>query len=54
MISFTTGLESGITDVFSHDYAKVDSNDSLPLEKTLVFRNVIRHIKLVCNKAKNN
>ena len=41
--------------MFSHNYAsiKVDSHDSLPLEKTLTFRNVLIHIKSVLNKDKN-
>ena len=35
--------KSGITYVFSHNYArnKIDSYDSLPLEKTMNFDNVI-------------
>ena len=37
------GLKSGITYVISHNYAKikVDSCNSLPLEKTMTFHNVI-------------
>ena len=33
---------------------KVDSYDSLPLEKTMTFHNVIILIKSVCNKDENN
>ena len=45
-------VKSGIAYVISHNYAKieVDSYDSLPLEKTLTFHNVIKHIKSVWNK----
>ena len=41
------GVKSGITYVFFHNYAriKVDSYDSLPLEITLTFHNVITRIK---------
>ena len=49
-------IKSGITYLFSHNYAKikVDSYDSLPLEKTLTFHNVIIHIKSVWNKDQNH
>ena len=42
------GVKSGITYVISHNYAKikVDSYDSLALEKTLTLHNVITLIKL--------
>ena len=45
-----------MTYVISHDNAriKMDSYDSLPLEKTLTFHNVITHIKSVYNKDKYN
>ena len=57
LISFKTelvilkGQKVGITYVISHNYAniKVDSYDSLPLEKALTFHNVIIHIKSVWN-----
>ena len=41
-----------MTHVISHNYAKikVDSYDSLPLEKISTFHNVIKLIKLVFNK----
>ena len=56
MDSLSIGLESGITYAISHYYAeiKVDSYDSLPLEKTLTFHNVIILIKSVFNKDRNN
>ena len=42
--------------IISHNYAKieVDSYDSLPLGKTMAFRNVIVLIKSVWNKYKSN
>ena len=44
---YLIGVKSGVTYAFSHIYAriKVDSYDSLPLEKTLTFHNVIILIK---------
>ena len=62
MVSFTTvlfilqeGVKSGITYVISHNYTKikVDSYNSLPLEKTVTFHNIIILIKSVFNKDKN-
>ena len=58
MISFTTGLDIGgknsVAYVFSHNYAKikVDSYDSLTLEKIFTFYSVILHIKSVGRKIK--
>ena len=51
---FSIGKYSGITNVISHIYVKIkiDSYDSLPLEKTLLFH-VIILIKSVFNKDKN-
>ena len=62
MMLFTTrldiflSLKSSITYTFSHYFAKikVDSYDSLPIEKILTLHNVIIHIKSVLNKDKNN
>ena len=50
VISFATEI------VISHNYAKikVDLYDSLPLENTMTFHNVIIFIKSVFNKDKNN
>ena len=49
-------VKSGITYVISHNYAKIKANsyDSLPLEKTMTFHNVIIIVKSVFNKDKNN
>ena len=54
-IRYLIGVKSGITYVISHNYAKakVDSYDSLPLEKTLTFHNVIIYIKPVWKKYQN-
>ena len=50
------GVKSGITHVISHNDAKikVNSSNSLPLEKTLSFHNVIILMKSVFDKNKNN
>ena len=42
--------------IFSHTYGKikVNSYDSSPLEKTLTFHNVRKHIKSVWNKDQNH
>ena len=55
-IRYLISLESGITYFFSHYFAKikVDSYDSLPIEKILTFHNVIIHIKSVLNKDEKN
>ena len=61
LIPYSTGLDlinvkSGIIYIISHNYAKikVDSYDSLPLEKTMTFCNVIILIKPLWNKNKNS
>ena len=59
MMPFTTELdiEVGYGSMFlSHNYArvKVDSYDSLPLEKTLTFHEVIISIKSVLNWSQNH
>ena len=48
--------KSNITYIFSHNFAKikVDSYDSLPIEKILTLHNVIKLIKSVLNKDKNH
>ena len=53
-IRYLIGVKSGITYVISRNYAKikVDSYDSLPLEKTMTFHNVIILIKLIKIKIK--
>ena len=54
-IRYLIGVKIGITYVISHNYAKikVDSYDSLPLEKAMTFHNVIILIKSVFNKNEN-
>ena len=54
-IRYFISQKSGIT-YFSHYFAKikVDSYDSLPIEKRLTLHNVIIHIKSVLNKDKNH
>ena len=55
-IRYVTGVQSDITYVISHNYAKINvgSYDSLPLEKILTFQNVVISIKSIFNKDKNN
>ena len=55
-IRYLISLKSSITYIFSDYFAKikVDSYDSLPIEKTLTFYNVIILIKSVLNKDKNH
>ena len=49
-------LYNYITNIICHNYVtiKVDSYDSLPLEKAMSFHNVIILVKSVCNKDKSN
>ena len=55
-IRYLISLKSNITYIFSHNFAKikVDSYDSLPIEKILTVHNVIILIKSVLNKYKNH
>ena len=55
-IRYLISIKGSITYIISHNYAiiKVYSYGSLPLEKTMTFRNVIILIKSVWNKDKNN
>ena len=55
-VRYFIGVESNITYVISHNYAKIkaDSYDSSPLEKKKTFHNVVILIKSVFNKDKNN
>ena len=55
-IRYLISQKRGITYVFSHYYAKikVDSYDTLPIEKILTLHNVIMHIKSVLNKDQNH
>ena len=54
MIKIKSG-KSGITDSINHNFGRIriDSYDSLPIEKLLTFHNVIILIKSVVNKNKN-
>ena len=54
IIRYPVSLENCITYVFSHYFAeiKVDSYNSLPIEKRLPLHNVIIVIKSVLNKEK--
>ena len=55
-IRYLISVQNDITFIISHNYAtiKVDSYDSLPLEKTMTRGNVTILIKSVWNKNKNN
>ena len=55
-IRYLLNLKSVTTYVSSHYFekVKVDSYDSLPIEKTLTLHNVIILIKPVLNKDKND
>ena len=55
-IRYLISLKSGIKYILSHYFAKikVDSYDSLPIEKRLTLHNAIMHIKSVLNKDKND
>ena len=55
-IRYLVGVKASITYVVSHNYAKIKINsyDSLPLEKTMTFGNAIILNTSVFNKDKNN
>ena len=55
-IRYLISVRKGITDLISHNYAKikVDSYNSVPLEKTMTFHNVVILIKSVFDKDRNN
>ena len=55
-IKYLIGVKASITYVVSHNYAKIKINsyDSLPLEKTMTFGNAIILNTSVFNKDKNN
>ena len=56
MTELDISLKSGITYIFSHYFAKIkiDSYNSLHIEKILNLHNVILLIKSVLNKDKNH
>ena len=55
-IRYLISQKRGITYAFSHYYPKikVDSYDTLPIEKIFALDNVIMHIKSVLNKDQNH
>ena len=55
-IRYLISVKSGATYVISHNCVKikVDSYNSLPLEKIMKFHNVLIFIKSVWNKDENN
>ena len=55
-IRYLISIKNGITYTFSHNFAKikVDSYDSLPIEKILTLHNVIVLIKSVLNNDENH
>ena len=55
-IRYLISAKSGLKDSINHNFARIriDSHNSLPVEKTLIFHNVITLIKPVVNKNKNN
>ena len=55
-IRYLISLKNGITNIFSHYFAKikVDFYDSLPIEKILTLNNVIILIELVLDKDRNH
>ena len=56
IIRYLTSLKSGITYMSSHYFAKtkINSYDSLLIEKTLTLHNIIILIKLALNKDQNH
>ena len=54
-IRYLVSLKSGITYIFSHNFAKikVDFYDSFAIQKILTLHNVIILIKSVLNKGEN-
>ena len=54
-IEYLISKKSGITDSIYHNFARIriDSYNSLPIEKILTFHNVIILIKSVINENKN-
>ena len=54
-INYLISQKSGMTDSVSHNFVRirVDSYNSLPIEKALTFHNIIILIKLVVNENKS-
>ena len=55
-IRYLINEKSGITDTINHNIARIriDSYNSLPIEKTLTFHNITIFIKSVVDKNENN
>ena len=55
-IRYLISEKSGITDIITHNFARIriDSCNSLPIQKKLFFHDVIIPIKSVFNKNENN
>ena len=55
-IRYLIRKRSGIVDIISQDFARIriETSNSLPIEKILTFQNVIILIKLVVNNNENN
>ena len=55
-IIYLISEKSGTTDSINHNFGeiRIDSYNSLPIEKILAFHNIIILIKLVVNKDKND
>ena len=55
-IDYLISKKSGITDNINRNFVRIriDSFNSLPIEKALTFHNVIVLIKSVANESKNN
>ena len=54
-IKYLISEKSGITDSINHNFARIriDSYNSLPIEKVLAFHDIIILLKSVVNKNKN-
>ena len=55
-INYLISEKSGFMYSINHNFVRIriDSYNPLPIEKTLIFHNVIKLIKLVFNKNENN
>ena len=55
-IKYLINEKSGIKDSINHNFARIriESYNSLPIEKILIFHNIIILIKSVINKNENN
>ena len=55
-IEYLITKESGIADSINHDFGniRIESYNSLPIEKILTFRNVIIHLKSVAKSLNDD